>query len=317
MTKPLSIAVAGLGTVGAGVLKLLRTMPTSSPPGPAGRSWSAPSRRATAAATAACRSRRLRWYDDPVALAADPGTDVVVELIGGSDGPARALVEAALARRQAGGHRQQGAARGAWRGDRRAGRGARRAAGLRGRGRRRHPGDQGAARGPGGQPHLPRRRHPERHLQLHPDRDAGGAGANSPRCWPRPRRSATPRPTRPSTSTASTRRTSWRSWRRSPSAGRSISPPCMSRASARSPRSTSPWPRELGYRIKLLGIAARTPAGISAARASLHGAGRARRSPASTASSTRWWRKAISSAGSCWKAAAPGPGRPPARWSPT
>src|SRR5439155_9722523 len=38
----------------------------------------------------------LRWYDDPVALAADPGTDVVVELIGGSDGPARALVHAAL-----------------------------------------------------------------------------------------------------------------------------------------------------------------------------------------------------------------------------
>ena len=38
----------------------------------------------------------LRWYDDPVALAADPAVDVVVELIGGSDGPARALVQAAL-----------------------------------------------------------------------------------------------------------------------------------------------------------------------------------------------------------------------------
>ena len=33
----------------------------------------------------------LRWYDDPVALASDPAVDVVVELIGGSDGPARAL----------------------------------------------------------------------------------------------------------------------------------------------------------------------------------------------------------------------------------
>ena len=39
----------------------------------------------------------LRWHDDPVALARDAGVDVVVELIGGSDGPARALVEAALA----------------------------------------------------------------------------------------------------------------------------------------------------------------------------------------------------------------------------
>jgi homoserine dehydrogenase len=42
----------------------------------------------------------LRWYDDPVALAADPNLDVVVELIGGSEGPARALVEAALRARR-------------------------------------------------------------------------------------------------------------------------------------------------------------------------------------------------------------------------
>jgi homoserine dehydrogenase len=39
----------------------------------------------------------LRWHDDPVGLASDPDVDVVVELIGGSDGPARTLVEAALA----------------------------------------------------------------------------------------------------------------------------------------------------------------------------------------------------------------------------
>ena len=45
-----------------------------------------------------------------------PDVDVVVELIGGSDGPAKALVERALAARQARGHRQQGAARHAWRG---------------------------------------------------------------------------------------------------------------------------------------------------------------------------------------------------------
>jgi homoserine dehydrogenase len=38
----------------------------------------------------------LRWYDDAVALASDAGVDVVVELIGGSEGPARALAEAAI-----------------------------------------------------------------------------------------------------------------------------------------------------------------------------------------------------------------------------
>ncbi|HEX4368779.1 MAG TPA: homoserine dehydrogenase, partial [Rhodopila sp.] len=38
----------------------------------------------------------LHWYEDSVALAADPGVDVVVELIGGSEGPARALAEAAI-----------------------------------------------------------------------------------------------------------------------------------------------------------------------------------------------------------------------------
>ena len=38
----------------------------------------------------------LPWFDDPVALAASPDNDVFVELIGGSDGPAKAAVETAL-----------------------------------------------------------------------------------------------------------------------------------------------------------------------------------------------------------------------------
>ena len=38
----------------------------------------------------------LPWFDDPVALATSPDNDVFVELIGGSDGPAKAAVEAAL-----------------------------------------------------------------------------------------------------------------------------------------------------------------------------------------------------------------------------
>ena len=97
MTHPLSVAVAGLGTVGGGVLKLLRdnaTLVTAR----AGRPI------AVTAVSARDRSKDrgvpltgLRWYEDPVALAADPAVDVVVELIGGSDGTALALAEAAIA----------------------------------------------------------------------------------------------------------------------------------------------------------------------------------------------------------------------------
>jgi homoserine dehydrogenase len=97
MTRPLSVAVAGLGTVGGGLLKLLRDN-ADIVGARAGRPI------AVTAVSARDRSRDrgvelsgLRWYDDPVALVADPGVDVVVELIGGSEGPARALVQAAIA----------------------------------------------------------------------------------------------------------------------------------------------------------------------------------------------------------------------------
>ena len=97
MTRPLSVALAGLGTVGGGVLKLLRDN-ADIVTARAGRPI------AVTAVSARDRSKDrgfpvsgLHWYDDPVALAADPGVDVVVELIGGSDGPARALAEAAIA----------------------------------------------------------------------------------------------------------------------------------------------------------------------------------------------------------------------------
>jgi homoserine dehydrogenase len=97
MSHPLSVAVAGLGTVGGGVLKLLRDN-ADIVAARAGRPI------AVTAVSARDRTRDrgvpitgLRWYEDPVALAADPAVDVVVELIGGSDGPARALVEAAIA----------------------------------------------------------------------------------------------------------------------------------------------------------------------------------------------------------------------------
>ena len=97
MSKPLSIGVAGLGTVGAGVLRLLAAN---------GDIVAARAGRPVTVGAVSARRRGqdrgvaldgLRWHDDPVALAADPAVDVVVELIGGSDGPARALVEAAIA----------------------------------------------------------------------------------------------------------------------------------------------------------------------------------------------------------------------------
>jgi homoserine dehydrogenase len=97
MTRPLAVALAGLGTVGVGVLRLLRDN-AALVAARAGRPI------AVTAVSARDRARDrgislsgLRWYDDPVALAADPKVDVVVELIGGSEGPARALVERALA----------------------------------------------------------------------------------------------------------------------------------------------------------------------------------------------------------------------------
>jgi homoserine dehydrogenase len=97
MTHPLSVALAGLGTVGGGVLKLLRQNAAI---------VSARAGRPIAVTAVSARDRSkdrgfpvsgLHWYDDPVALAADPGVDVIVELIGGSDGPALALAEAAIA----------------------------------------------------------------------------------------------------------------------------------------------------------------------------------------------------------------------------
>ena len=97
MTRPLSIGIAGLGTVGGGVLTMLRQNADL---------IAARAGRAIAVTAVSARDRTrdrgmelsgLRWYDDPVALAGDANVDVVVEVIGGSEGPAKALVEAAMA----------------------------------------------------------------------------------------------------------------------------------------------------------------------------------------------------------------------------
>ncbi|WP_293904980.1 homoserine dehydrogenase [Phenylobacterium sp.] len=99
MTEPIwRIGVAGLGTVGAGLLTYLADNPAFAPAGHmavvtavSARSKSRPR---------PCDISELTWFDDPVALAADPETDLFVELIGGSDGPAKAAVEAALKARK-------------------------------------------------------------------------------------------------------------------------------------------------------------------------------------------------------------------------
>ncbi len=98
MTAPaLSVGIAGLGTVGGGVLRLLRDN-AELVGARAGREI----RVVAVSARDRARDRGvsldgMRWHDQPAALAGDDGVDVVVELIGGSDDPARGLVLAALA----------------------------------------------------------------------------------------------------------------------------------------------------------------------------------------------------------------------------
>ncbi len=96
MGSPLRVGVAGLGTVGGGVLRLLREN-ADVIAARAGRPI------AVVAVSARERARArgedvsgLRWHDDALGLAADPDVDVVAELIGGSGDPARGLVLAAL-----------------------------------------------------------------------------------------------------------------------------------------------------------------------------------------------------------------------------
>ena len=95
MAAPLKVGLAGLGTVGASVVRLIEQQ----------RAVLADKcGRPIEVVAVSARSRgkdrgidlkKLRWVADPVELAGDPGIDAFVELIGGDGNPARAAVSAA------------------------------------------------------------------------------------------------------------------------------------------------------------------------------------------------------------------------------
>jgi homoserine dehydrogenase len=97
MVAPLKIGIAGLGTVGAQVVRLLERQREA---------LAARCGRGIEVVAVSARSRgkrrdaevkRLRWVADPIALATDGEIDVFVELIGGEGDPAKAAVTSALA----------------------------------------------------------------------------------------------------------------------------------------------------------------------------------------------------------------------------
>jgi homoserine dehydrogenase len=97
MAEPLKVGLAGLGTVGSAVIRLLNE----------GRDklvarCGRPIEVVALSARARAKKRdfdvkKFRWFADPVALASDPSIDVLVEVIGGEGDPAKRAIETALA----------------------------------------------------------------------------------------------------------------------------------------------------------------------------------------------------------------------------
>jgi len=96
MTESLKIAIAGLGTVGASVFKLLegnadiiskRTSDNIEVIGVSARDKSK---------NRGINIDNVKWYDNPVDIADDKDVDIVVELIGGCDGAAFDLIKKSL-----------------------------------------------------------------------------------------------------------------------------------------------------------------------------------------------------------------------------
>lgn len=97
MSHPLRLGIAGLGTVGAGVVQIVQRH---------GDMLATRAGRPITISAICARDRNLdrgvrlsqyAWEDDPVALAERDDVDVFVELIGGADGPARLACTAAIA----------------------------------------------------------------------------------------------------------------------------------------------------------------------------------------------------------------------------
>lgn len=98
MSDPLRLGIAGLGTVGVGVVRMLNAH---------GAAMGERCGRAIKVVAVCAQSRSkdrgvpldsYTWYDDPVDMAKSADIDVLVEMIGGEEGPARLATEAALAR---------------------------------------------------------------------------------------------------------------------------------------------------------------------------------------------------------------------------
>ncbi|MDG1341141.1 MAG: homoserine dehydrogenase [Paracoccaceae bacterium] len=94
---PLRLGIAGLGTVGAGVVKIIRQKANL---------LASRTGRPVVITAVSARSRDkdrgvnladYAWEDDPVALATRDDVDVFVELMGGDEGPAKDATEAAIA----------------------------------------------------------------------------------------------------------------------------------------------------------------------------------------------------------------------------
>ena len=94
--NPFRLGIAGLGTVGIGVVKMVQTH---------GDMLATKAGRTITITAVSARSKKDRgadlfgyaWEDDAVALASRDDVDCIVEVMGGSEGPAKDLVDLALA----------------------------------------------------------------------------------------------------------------------------------------------------------------------------------------------------------------------------
>ena len=96
MSDSLRLGLAGLGTVGASLVRLIERH---------GNDLAVRCGRSIVVSGVSARNRRkdrgidvsrAAWFEDPIKLARDPGNDLFVELIGGADGVARDSVKAAI-----------------------------------------------------------------------------------------------------------------------------------------------------------------------------------------------------------------------------